>query len=334
MKSHLLHAHWLLTGFLGWNLLASVCSLADRAVLARVGIECWHHGHRRGEEKTSPGPAPTPAQAHTAAGRSPQLPCAEPRSPAGKLSQGVGTALRTHITPQALLPALPGGGRGFAFAAQQPPPAFPEPAALRLFTTAERCCQVGPGSGLGCSCSGPSPPKRGLQAFASSLPSGVLPKAFKRGASLSPHPHLPEQKQGCSIQGETKTPQKPWSQALLCAQAVSSSLSVSTCACRVDTAHGPTGAHVHKEIQVCLQVHTCLPPLMDTEAHEARAFATICACRAGVRHVSLSPGTHVFVSVWKYVRTSMSELQLGPGRRECVWVYVCEGVFACAWVCV
>ena len=78
-------------------------------------------------------------------------------------------------------------------------------------------------------------------------------------------------------------------------------LSVSTCACRVDahvdTAHGPTEAHVHKEIQVCLRVHTCLPLLMDTEAHEARAFATICACRAGVRHVSLNLGTYVFVSV-------------------------------------
>lgn len=161
---------------------------------------------------------------------------------------------------------------------------------------------MGPGAGLGCSCSGASPPKRGLQAFASSLPSGVLPKAFKRGASLSPHPHLLEQKQGCSIQGETKTPQKPWSQALLCAQAVSPAcLSVSTCACcvdaHVDTAHGPTEVHVHKEIQVCLRVHTCLPLLMDTEAHEARAFATICACRAGVRHVSLNLGTYVFVSI-------------------------------------
>ena len=30
----------------------------------------------------------------------------------------------------------------------------------------------------------------------------------------------------------------------------------------------------------------------------------------------------------------MSELQLSPGRRECMWVRVCEGVFACAWVCV
>ena len=30
----------------------------------------------------------------------------------------------------------------------------------------------------------------------------------------------------------------------------------------------------------------------------------------------------------------MSELQLGLGRRECVRVRVCEGVFACAWVCV
>ena len=28
----------------------------------------------------------------------------------------------------------------------------------------------------------------------------------------------------------------------------------------------------------------------------------------------------------------MSELQLGLGRRECVRVCVCEGVFACAWV--
>lgn len=50
--------------------------------------------------------------------------------------------------------------------------------------------------------------------------------------------------------------------------------------------------------------------------------------------VSLNLGTHVFVSIWKYVSTSMSELQLGLGRRECVRVRVCEGVFACAWVCV
>ena len=96
MKSHLLQAHWLLTGFLGWNLLASICSLADRAVLVRAGIKCGHHWHRRGGEQTSP----RLAQAHTAAGCSPQPPCAEPRSPAGKLSQGVGTALRPHISPR------------------------------------------------------------------------------------------------------------------------------------------------------------------------------------------------------------------------------------------
>ena len=127
---------------------------------------------------------------------------------------------------------MPGGGRGLSICS---------PAATTCLSRAgssEAAChcwetlpsgargRVGPGAGLGCSCSGASPPKRGLQAFASSLPSGVLPKAFKRGASLSPHPHLPEQRQGCSIQGETKTPQKPWSQALLCAQAVSSGLSV------------------------------------------------------------------------------------------------------------
>lgn len=213
MKPHLLQAHWPLTGFLGWNLLASTCSWADRVVLARAGIERRRHRHRGGGEKTSP----RLVQAHTAA---------EPRSPAGKLSQGVGTALRPPSAPRLCFLRCLGEGGDLAFAVQQPPPAFPEPAALRLLATAGRRCQVGPGAGLGCSCSGASPPKRGLQAFASSLPSGVLPKAFKRGASLSPHPHLPEQRQGCSIQGETKTPQKPWSQALLCAQAVSSGLSV------------------------------------------------------------------------------------------------------------
>lgn len=89
---------------------------------------------------------------------------------------------------------------------------------------------------------------------------------------------------------------------------------------------------MHKEIQVCLQVHTCLPLLMDTEAHEARAFATICVCRAGVKHVSLSPGTHVFVSVWKYMWTSMSELQLGRvGVSVCGCMYVrgCLHVLGC-----
>ena len=67
----------------------------------------------------------------------------------------------------------------------------------------------------------------------------------------------------------------------------------------VDTAHRPMGTYVHKEIQVCLRVHTFLPLLMDTEAHEARASATICTCGAGVRRVSLNLGTHVFVGIWK-----------------------------------
>ena len=136
MKPHLLQAHWPLTGFLGWNLLASTCSWADRVVLARAGIERRRHRHRGGGEKTSP----RLVQAHTAA---------EPRSPAGKLSQGVGTALRPPSAPRLCFLRCLGEGGDLAFAVQQPPPAFPEPAALRLLATAGRRCQVGPGAGWG-----------------------------------------------------------------------------------------------------------------------------------------------------------------------------------------
>lgn len=241
------------------------------------------------EEEDHSRPRPTRPR-HTFGPLSPNCPVPDPRSPAGN-SQGVGCPEIPHH-PQALLPALPGGGRGFAFTAQQPPPAFPGPAALGGCSPLRRdVAKWGPGQGWAAAVPGLL-----LQsvAFKPLLPPafGSLPKAFKRGASLSPHPTFQNRSRVVQSKGRQRPPEA-LDQALLCAQAVSSSLSVSLCACRVDThvdtaqtlggtrAQGDTGVSAGSYMSASSYGHG---------GPEARAFATVCACRAGVRHVSLSLG--------------------------------------------
>lgn len=160
-----------------------------------------------------PGPAPTRPRHTPLPAALPQLPCAGSPGPwAESSAKAWGTASDPTSPP-------PGSASCVAWWREDlhlQPSSRHLPSRAGSSEAVHHCGEMlprGPGAGLGCSCSGPSPPKRGLQAFASSLPSGVLPKAFKRGASpLSPPPPS-RTEAGLSNPRGDKDPQKPWSQA-------------------------------------------------------------------------------------------------------------------------
>lgn len=191
-------APWLLTGFLGWKLLASTCSSVDRAVLVRVGIKHGVHGH--GAEGRRP--APARPRAHTAR--------AEPRSPAGKLSYGVGAALDTpsQLPGPCFLGCLVEGVLGTCSPAA---PSCISRAGCSVAVHLGGMLPRGPRAGLGCSCSG-------LFLRSTACLRSCLGEFCQRHLSveLAPRPTPRSQNRaGCSIQVKAKTPARgqgarPW----------------------------------------------------------------------------------------------------------------------------